>query len=81
MEKLIDLFFIFCVLAYKYWFVFIPIVAILTTMSIFEEIQEEKARKQKDKTIKHYQTIIYKMQQEQLRREKSKKMFDMLKEL
>lgn len=37
MEALIELFCIFCVLAFKYWYLFIPTMAILTFFEINEK--------------------------------------------
>jgi len=36
METLIELFYIFCVLAFKYWYFFIPVTTILTIAAINE---------------------------------------------
>lgn len=38
MMTLIECFAIFCTLAYKYWFVFIPVMISLTILEIAEEI-------------------------------------------
>lgn len=37
METLIEIFCIFCVLAFKYWYLFIPVMVILTIAAINEK--------------------------------------------
>lgn len=81
MNKIIECFLIFCVLAYKYKVLFISIITLLTAIEIFEDIQEEKAKQEIKKENNQLKFRLYQMQQEQKRQAKSKKMFEMLKEL